>query len=189
MVAKDGDHTFFDVRTKGSMKNTLYKVLVVLDSFGNVSNAACNCPAGSCLGGFGNCNHVGGVLFALEDFNRMGLHQSKEQVSCTSKLSAWNVPTSSVANVSIDEIILQKIKFGADNIRRYMPRYNPFDPRLLIHRVLIHNIEQLTLSFARYALNSWLFAFHDMPNSISDSADSLPITVSEVQAYLLLFKV
>ena len=69
LVAKDGDHTFFDVCTKASMKNTLYKVLAVLDSSGNVSNAACTCPAVSGLGGFGNCNHVGGVLFALEDFN------------------------------------------------------------------------------------------------------------------------
>ena len=66
----------------------------MLDSSGNVSNAACTCPAGSGLGGFGNCNHVGGILFALEDFNRKGLHQSKEPVSCTSNLSAWNVPSS-----------------------------------------------------------------------------------------------
>ena len=91
LAAKDGDHTFFDVRMKASMKNTLYKVLIVLDSSGNVSNAACTCSAGSGLGGFGNCNHVGGVLFALEDFNEKRLYQSKEPVSCTSKLSAWNV--------------------------------------------------------------------------------------------------
>ena len=112
-----------------------------------------HCPAGSALGGFGNCNHVGGVLFALEDFNRKGLHQSKEPVPCTSKLSAWNVPSSSVATASIDDIILQNIKFGADNIRRYKPRYNPFDPCLPSHRVLTHNIEQLTLILARHAHN------------------------------------
>jgi len=135
---------------KASVKNTLYKVLVMLDSSGNVSNAACTCPAGSGLGGFGNCNHVGGVLFALEDFNRKRLHQAKEPVSCTSKLFAWNVPSSSVAPVPINEIILQKIKFGADIIWRYKPRYNPFDPRLPSHRVLTHNIEQLTLSLARH---------------------------------------
>ena len=62
LVTKDGDHTFFGVRMKASMKNTLYKVLIVLDSSDNVSNAACTCPAGSGLGDFGNCNHVGGVL-------------------------------------------------------------------------------------------------------------------------------
>ena len=136
LVAKDGDNTFFDVRMKASIKNILYKILVVLDSSGNVSNAACTCPGGSGLGGFGNCNHVGGVLFALEEFNRKGLHQSKEPVSCTLKLSAWNVPSSSVAPASIDEIVLQKIKFGADNVRRYKPRCNLSDPRLPNHRVL-----------------------------------------------------
>jgi len=140
LVTKDGDHTFFDVRMKASMKNTLYKVLIALDSSGNVSNAECTSPAGSGLGDFGNCNHVGGVLFVLEDFNQKGLHQSKEPVSCTSKLSAWNFPSSSVAPVSIDEITLQNIKFGADNIRSYKRRYNPFDPRLPSHRVLTHNI-------------------------------------------------
>ena len=164
LVAKDGDHTFFDVPMKASMKNTLYKVLVVLDSSGNVSTAACTCPAGSALGGFGNCNHVGGVLFALEDFNRKDLHQSKEPVSCTSKLSAWNIPSSSVTPVSIDEILLQKIKFGAYHIRRYKPRYNPFDPHLPSHRVLTHNIERLTLSVARHAPKICFFDSHDMLN-------------------------
>ena len=84
------------------------------------------------------------MLFALQDFNRKGLHQSKDLVSCTLKLPAWNVPSSSVAPASIDKIVLQKIKFGADNVRRYKPRYNPFDPCLPNHRVLIQNIEQLT---------------------------------------------
>ena len=62
LVTKDGDHTFYDVCMKAPMKNTLYKVFIVLDSSGNVSNAACTCPAGSGLGGFGNCNHVGCVI-------------------------------------------------------------------------------------------------------------------------------
>ena len=63
------------------------KVLVILDSSGNNSSAACICPPGSGLGGFGNCNHVGGVLFALEDFNKKGYHQWTDPVSNKSKLS------------------------------------------------------------------------------------------------------
>ena len=52
---------------KASMRNSLYKVLVILsNSSGDVCPAACTCPAGAGLDGFGNCNHVGGVLFALE---------------------------------------------------------------------------------------------------------------------------
>ena len=70
-VAKDNNFTFFDVHMKAARKNTWYKVLVVLsNSTGDVCSAACTFPAGIGLGGFGNCNHDGGVLFALEDFNR-----------------------------------------------------------------------------------------------------------------------
>ena len=92
-VAKDKDFTFFDVRVKASMKTKLYKVIVKLSNkSGDVCSAACSCPAGIGLHGFGNCNHVGGVLFALEDFNRHGLQEYPSAVSCTSKLSSWNVP-------------------------------------------------------------------------------------------------
>ena len=38
-------------------------------------------PAGVGLGGFGKCNHVGVVLFALED--RKGYQECREPVSCT----------------------------------------------------------------------------------------------------------
>ena len=58
--------------------------------------------AGAGLGGFCNCNHVGGVLFALEDFNRKGYQDCPEPVYCTSRLSAWNVPTSFMS-ISRDE--------------------------------------------------------------------------------------
>eukprot|EP00795_Rhopilema_esculentum_P011846 gene11846-2386_t len=80
-----------------SMKNTLYKVLVILsNTSGDVCCADCTCLAGAGLGGFGNCDHVGGVLFALEDLNRKAYQDCPEPVSCTSRLSAWNVPTSFV---------------------------------------------------------------------------------------------
>ena len=110
-VDKDNNHTFFGVRMKAYMKNTLYKVLVLLDSPGNVSSAACTCPTGSGLGGSEKCNHFGGALFALEDFNRKGLYQYDKPISSTSNLSAWN---SFIFSVScfIDESVLQRIKYG-----------------------------------------------------------------------------
>ena len=98
-----------DVRIKASMTNSLYKVLVVLSNeSGDVCSAACTCQVGAPLGGFGNCNHVGGVLFAFEDFNWKGYQDSLEPVSCTSKLSAWKVPSSfsSVAPASIDDTVI-----------------------------------------------------------------------------------
>ena len=64
-MARDTNFSFLDVRMKGSMKATLYKVLVVLNNAGDVCCAACTCPAGAGISGLGNCNHVGEVPFAL----------------------------------------------------------------------------------------------------------------------------
>ena len=116
-VATDNNFSYFDVRVKASMKKCLYKVILKLSiNSGDVCSAACTCPAGIGLGGFGNCNHVGSVLFALEDFNRRGLREYPSAVSCTSKLSSWNVPNAtalkSINPSPIDEVIIQKIKFG-----------------------------------------------------------------------------
>ena len=82
---------FFEVRVKASMKRTLYKVFLKISrATGDISAAACTCPAGVGLGGYGNCNHVDGFLLALEDFNRKGLQTWSDPVSCTSTLSSWN---------------------------------------------------------------------------------------------------
>ena len=98
-VAKDTMFTYFDVCVEASMKKNLYKVMAKLSSeSGDVCSAACSCPAGIGLGGFGICNHVGGFLFlpfALEDFKRHGLQEFPSPVSYASQLSAWNVPKSS----------------------------------------------------------------------------------------------
>eukprot|EP00795_Rhopilema_esculentum_P003488 gene3488-1870_t len=150
-VAKDNDCTYFDIRMKASMKNTLYKVLVVLDnSTGDVSCAACTCPAGVGLGGFGKCNHVGGVLFALEDFNRKGYQECPEPVSCTSTLSAWNVPSSTkVVPLPIDEMIIAKIRFASDK------------------EVDARSLEDLKLKLAACNPNSCFFSFHDAPTELT----------------------
>ena len=70
-IAKNKEFTFFNVCVKACMKKVLYKVILkLLNLSGDVCFAACSCPAGIGLRGFGNCNHVGGVLFALKDFNQ-----------------------------------------------------------------------------------------------------------------------
>eukprot|EP00795_Rhopilema_esculentum_P005752 gene5752-11022_t len=168
-VAKDNNFTFFDVRMKAAMKNTLYKVLVVLsNSTGDVCSAACTCPAGIGLGGFGNCNHVGGVLFALEDFNREGYQECPKPVSCTSKLSSWNVPASmkSILPQSIDEIVIQKFKFGKDNVNPRKPKC--YDPRAPEDRKLNEEgLEKLKSKLASCLPNSTFFSFYKLPESPS----------------------
>ncbi len=108
------------------MQKILYRIILKISNWsGDVRSAACNCPAGLGLGGFGNCNHVGVILFALEDFNRRGLRKYATAISCTSN-------TSSIKTFSpawIDKIIIQTINFGKDNERSNLPRYQFYDPR------------------------------------------------------------
>ena len=63
--------------------------------------------------GLGHCNHVGGILLAVEDFCRRGLKEHGEPVSCTSRLCSWNAPL----NVKVDpkpvnNIVITKYRFG-----------------------------------------------------------------------------
>ena len=81
-----------------------------------------------------------------------------------------------------------EIGFGKDNDKRCRPKYISFDPRLPEDRVLAQNLEQLRINLARHAPNSCFFAFHDIPDSISDSVDSLPISVSEVPSLYYPFE-
>ena len=179
-VAKDIDFTYFDVRVKASMKTKLYKVMVKLSNkSGDVCSAACSCPAGIGLHGFGNCNHVGGVLFALEDFNRHGLQEYPTAVSCTSKLSSWNVPNASALKsftaVPIHELVIRKIKFGKENIG--IPSYKSFDPRAPCDKVV--NSERLELfksKLAEFIPNSGFFGFH--PPTEQPASVPVPLDLS-----------
>ena len=130
-VAKDTMFTYFDVRVEASMKISLYKVMIKPSSeSGDVCAAACSCPAGIGLGGFGICNHVGGILFlpfALEDFKRHGLQEFPSPVSYASQLSAWNAPKSSslasFAAAPIEDVVIKRRKFGKDGARLNNPSY------------------------------------------------------------------
>ena len=68
-------------------------------------------------------------MFALEDFTRRGLQKHPEPLSCTSRLSVWVVPRNqSVAAKPLDQILIQKIRFGKKMIR-LKPKLIKFDPR------------------------------------------------------------
>ena len=164
-VAISDDFCYFDVRMKASMRSNIYKVIVKLDvSSGNVCSAACTCPAGIGVGGFGNCNHVGGVLFGLEDFYRKCLKDSITPTSCTSKLSAWNVPhDSSSSPVTIDQVVIKKMKFGNDTEAECLPKMNLYDPCATCDRSV--NSDQLSIlkSTLQSSLSeSCFFLLHDM---------------------------
>ena len=187
-VAKNKEFTFFNVRVKASMKKVLYKVILKLSNLsGDVCSAACSCPAGIGLGGFGNCNHVGGVLFALEDFNRRGLQGFESVVSCTSKLSSWNVPNASALRsfnpAPIDEVVIKKIKFGRNYDDYDVPKSKTFDPRITSHRTVnINDLEILKSKLTKFMPNSGFFGFY--PASTSDlpsSTDSAFTSATDTQ--------
>ena len=53
------------------MKNRCYNVTVkFIRESEDIIAAVCTCPAGSSIKCLGKCNHVGAILFALEDFDR-----------------------------------------------------------------------------------------------------------------------
>eukprot|EP00795_Rhopilema_esculentum_P014253 gene14253-5279_t len=158
------------------MKNVLYKVIVVLSNdSGDVCCAACTCPAGAGMSGLGNFNHVGGVLFALEDFNRKGYQSCPQPVSSTSKLSAWNLPSSftSISPVPIDQIVIEKIKFGRDSGKSQEPKNICHDPcKAKDVQMNEESFEKLKKSLAESTPKSCFFAFHLMPETNPNSPDS-----------------
>ena len=164
-VAFADSFCFLDARVKASMKARIYKVIVKLSSTdGSVCSAACTCPARIGIGGFGNCNHVGAVLFGLEDFNRKGLKTLPLQESCTSKLSAWNVPRDSLsAPLPIDQIVIKKISFGQNSEQKITPKINLYDPRVKSDRNLHQDSFDTLKSKLSSALpSSCFFLFHGM---------------------------
>ena len=111
------------------MKKTPYRVVVEFAHTCDVLRAACTCPAGLGEQGKGKYNHIGGVLFAIEDFTRRELHKNPEPLTCTSRLSVWVVPRNqSVAAKPLDKVLIRKIRFGKKNIRM-RPKIIIFDPR------------------------------------------------------------
>ena len=117
-------------------------------------------------GGHGQCNHVGGILFAIEDFNRQGLQNRSEPVTCTSRLCAWNVPRNSkVAAKPVDDINIVKYRYGKDN--RTSVKSSVYDPRAPCDRVLNKaKLNSMLVKLSQHLPSSSLFLFHDIKPSL-----------------------
>ena len=77
------DKTYVKGSVLPSIKKSPYRVVMEFTPQYNVSRAACTCPARLGSQGKGKCNHIGGVLFALEDLTRRGLQKHPDLLSCT----------------------------------------------------------------------------------------------------------
>ncbi|CAG2228397.1 unnamed protein product [Mytilus edulis] len=86
--------------------------------------------------GAGKCNHIGGILFAINDFHEKGLHHRTEKVSCTSKLNGWIVPRNlTVKPKPLKEMKVKTIMFGKQDVSE-RAAVNTFEPRTPQDRTL-----------------------------------------------------
>ena len=157
-----------------SMKKTPYRVVIEFSPTCDVLRAACTCPAGLGLQGKGKCNHVGGVLFAIEDFSRRGLQQNPEPLTCTSRLSVWVVPRNqSVAAKPLDKVLIRKIRFGKKNIRTQAKiiKFDPWAPQQRTRDP--ESFKTLCNELQNCLPSSSFFLFHDIKSKcpFTDSYD------------------
>ena len=90
------------------VKTKIYAVRIFIKENGEVHTAYCICPAGLA----GTCNHIAGLLYALEEFVRHGLRE-ESKLPCTSKLQVWNRPRGRrVPPSHVVEVIAVKEEFG-----------------------------------------------------------------------------
>ena len=162
------------------MKRTPYRVVVEFALTCDVLRAACTCPAGLGLRGFGKCNHVGGVLFAIEDFIRRGLQNNPEPLTCTSRLSVWVVPRNqSVAAKPLDQVLIRKRRFGKKNIRT-QPKIINFDPRAPHHRTRDEEgFKKFCENLQDNLPSSSFFLFHDLKSKCAGASVQSTSTLNE----------
>ena len=101
-----------------------YRTKVCLHPDGMVKAAICTCTAGLA----GCCNHVAGLLYALEEFVRFGL-KADDPTSPTSRLCQWNRPRSKkVVPQRVADIRLAKASFSGKRTSLKRAEYNVIPP-------------------------------------------------------------
>jgi len=162
------------------MKKRQYNVLIEFSQeMNDIQRATCTCPAGLGVNGKGKCNHIGGVLFAIEDFTRQGLHKHNEPLSCTSRLSVWVVPRlQTVTPRPVDQILFRRIRFGKQNIRKE-PLVISYDPRASYQRTRIESdFKKLCTSLQNCLASSSFFLFHDLQSNRKKTNEHVKSIVS-----------
>ena len=87
----------------------LYNVIVkFITESADVVAAACTCPAGSSVKCLGKRNHVGAILFALEDFSRKNLKTFVEPTR-DSSTNPTPIEKTLVKKLNLGMIHLQKL--------------------------------------------------------------------------------
>ena len=178
-VATTPSFTYLNCKVKPSMQHTCYKVLLKFNNeTSDVYAAMCTCPAGTGVNCLGKCNHIGSILFAIEDFNRKGLKEFNESLTFTSKLPEWNVPSSAPA--PIDQVLIKKIKFGDQTETEIIPKVINYDPRAPDQReVDPDELEVLKHKLQSCLSRSSLFLCHEITSKCI-SGEPQTITCGEI---------
>ena len=98
-LKRDGMNVFFTAQCQPEMKSCSdYKMRMIVraqPSMGSEDSVVekflfteCSCPAGK--GPHATCKHLSALLYALEEFNRLGY--VRETITCTGRLQQWNKP-------------------------------------------------------------------------------------------------
>ena len=99
-------------------------------------HSECTCPAGK--GPHASCKHISAVLYALEEFSRLGY--ARESTTCTERLQQWNQPRSKKAAIKkVSEMDWRKTSlakqcFGDKQQRPKLASADLVDPRALSMR-------------------------------------------------------
>lgn len=108
------------------VKTKIYAVGIFIKDNGEVHTEYCICPAGLA----GTCNHIAGLLYALEEFVRLGLREESKW-PCTSKLQVWNRPRERRVSPSrVVEVVVVKEEFGKCKRQKLRPIFDPRLPNL-----------------------------------------------------------
>ena len=141
-------------------------------------DTACTCPAGSGIKCLGKCNHVGTILFVLEDFNRKKLKTFAEPLTCTSQLLKQNVPHDSSTNPSpIDKTIVKKIHLETIRTQK-------LNQKII---VMTHAHQYLGNDLQNCLLSSGLFLFYDIESKCSRNSEKEEIEY-EVVKFIMYMK-
>ncbi|KAI8514873.1 hypothetical protein Bbelb_074640 [Branchiostoma belcheri] len=169
MVAKKHGIVYVKAKVLPSMKQKKYTTIIAFVN-SKVQRAACSCPAGTCPDGLGKCNHIGGLLFAIEAFNKTDLRDQPTPVSSTGRLCVWNVPRNDkVEAQQITEVKLGKIRYGKDT--KFL-KTSHYDPRAPHQREVDNGALGLFRSKVQAHLPDSMFLLY--PPSTDSSSSSTP---------------
>ena len=117
------------------------------------------------------CNHIAGLLYALEEFVRLGLRE-ESKLPCRSKLLVWNRPwVKKLPPSYVVEVAAVKEEFGKCKRRQVRPMFDPRPPclRLANPQEQLELFEALQEEHQKQLESDITDTLHDMVRAVSSS--------------------